>query len=53
LIECLELGEKSFATCRLGKDWEPVDAVAGDIVECAGEVEVRPLAGHVRKLLCW
>jgi len=45
LTECLELSEKSLAACRLGKDWEHVDAVAGDIVECAREVEVRPFAG--------
>ena len=60
LIECLELDEKSPAACRLGKDWEPVDAVARDIVERAREVEVRPFAGNVRiagedllELLLW
>ncbi len=51
LIECLELGEKSYAASRLGKDWQPVDAVAGDIVECAWQVEVRPFAGHVKMFL--
>ena len=50
MIECRELGEKSLAACRLGKDWEPIRAVAGDIAD--REVEVRPFAGYVRKLLC-
>jgi hypothetical protein len=40
LIECFELREKGLAACGVSKDWKSIDAVAGDKVECAGEVEV-------------
>jgi len=50
-IQCLERFNKGFATEIISEDWHPVEEIAGNMMESAGEIEVGPLASHVRKLL--
>jgi hypothetical protein len=40
MIECLKFMKKCLAARRVTKDSESLDAIAGDKVECAREVEV-------------
>jgi len=47
----LQFIKKNLAALRISKDWNAVKEVTGYIVECAWEIEVRPFASHVRKLL--
>jgi len=47
----LQLIKEKLAAFRISKDWSAVKEVTGYIVECAWEIEVRPFASHVRKLL--
>jgi len=50
-IECLEHFNEGFAAEIISEDWHPVEEIAGNIMESASEIEVGPLASHVRKLL--
>jgi len=47
----LQLIKENLAAFMISKDSSPVKEVTGYIVECAWEIEVRPFASHVRKLL--
>jgi hypothetical protein len=47
----LQLAKENLAAFRISKDWSTVKKVTGYIVECAWDIEVRPFASHVRKLL--
>jgi len=47
----LQFIKEHLAAFRISKDWSALKEVGGYIVECAGEIEVRPFASHVRKLL--
>jgi len=47
----LQLIKENLTALRIRKDWSAVKEVTGYIVECTWEIEVRPFASHVRKLL--
>ena len=47
----MQLIKENLATLGISKDWSALKEVTGYIVECAWEIEVRPFASPVRKLL--
>jgi hypothetical protein len=47
----LQFIKENLTALRISKDWSAVKEFTGYIVECAWEIEVRPFASHMRKLL--